>query len=116
MKPLPIPKTVLWILFVVGWASLLAGYVDSFTDAIPIPAYILLATGLSLQAIVWIVLIVDALRHPLYQKTFWIVLFILLPNLVPLAYLPLREKLIDMGMRRAGKMDFKKKQQEMKRP
>ncbi len=60
-------------------------------------AQILLNGGLILLFSTWIIVFSDMLKSKIYNKPFWIISMIILPNISPLFYIIQRTRLIRLG-------------------
>ncbi len=58
---------------------------------------VFISLGLMLFFIIWLIIFIDMLNHPIYNKTFWLISIFILPYISVLIYLFLRNKLIMTG-------------------
>ena len=60
---------------------------------------VLLTIGLMLLFSTWIIVMSDLLRNRIYNKTFWVVMMIIMPAVAALFYMIQRDKLLRLGQK-----------------
>lgn len=60
---------------------------------------VFLTIGLMLLFTTWIIIMSDLLRNRIYDKTFWVVMMILMPAVAAFFYMIQRDKLLRLGQK-----------------
>jgi hypothetical protein len=60
---------------------------------------VFLTIGLMLLFSTWIIVMGDLLRNRIYNKTFWVVMMIIMPAIAALFYMIQRDKLLRLGQK-----------------
>lgn len=86
------------------WILVIGGFIISFIAAFAKNQHwnlsqLLLNIALIFLFSAWIIVFSDILKNKIYNKTFWIISMIILPNISPLFYLIQRTRLLRLGNR-----------------
>ena len=90
-----IGKKLLWVYLILSVLLVLFGFYSNIQNHEW--TSFMISSGITLFVIVWLVILLDMIKHNIYNKIFWIISMFILGAITPYFYLIMRSKLISLG-------------------